>query len=369
MIYKLFANCYPIKGFFRSSILDVQNNTFDIIPNILFTFLQNRGVINTEKLIKKYGEHNSKIIAEYIDYLIEKNFIFECDYDELKCFSDINLAFSKPYQIQNSIIELNSNIENLKKHIQELINLNCPHIEIRFYEKVSFETLLKVVSCTENSLLRSIEIILPYNENYSENKIKQLCIDNLRINKLIFTSSPNDKILNDDNIARTIIFIKQKISSNNDCGFISPINFSCNLLMLSESQHYNTCLNRKICIDAEGNIKNCPAMTKSFGNIADTTMEDAINKPGFKDLWGFRKDDIDVCKDCEFRYMCSDCRCFIKNPQDIYSQPAKCCYNPYIAKWQGEEGYITVEQWRVQNPKWETKAKRKPLVKVPIKVE
>ena len=35
----------------------------------------------------------------------------------------------------------------------------------------------------------------------------------------------------------------------------------------------NTCLNRKICIDAEGNIKNYPAMAKSYGNIKDTTLE------------------------------------------------------------------------------------------------
>jgi len=110
-------------------------------------------------------------------------------------------------------------------------------------------------------------------------------------------------------------------------------------------------------------------MEQSFGNIKDITLEEALNKPGFKDLWGIRKDDIDVCKDCEFRYMCTDCRCIIKNPDDIYSQPAKCGYNPYIAKWSKEGGYISVDEWRKQNLNWEKKAKRKPLVKFPQKVE
>ena len=84
--------------------------------------------------------------------------------------------------------------------------------------------------------------------------------------------------------------------------------------------------------------------TKSFGNIKDTTLEEAINKPGFKDLWYICKDQIDVCKDCEFRYMCTDCRCFIKDPDNIYSQPAKCPYNPYICLWEGQEGYVPVEE-------------------------
>jgi len=163
-------------------------------------------------------------------------------------------------------------------------------------------------------------------------------------------------------------FLKNKLSPFS-CGVIAINSFCINMPLFTESQHYNTCLNRKICIDENGEIKNCPAMSRSFGNIKDTTLEEALNKPGFKGLWGIRKDDIDVCKDCEFRYMCTDCRCFIRNPEDIYSQPAKCTYNPYQALWQGEEGFISVEQWRRQNPAWEKKAKRYPLVKVPQKVE
>jgi len=85
-------------------------------------------------------------------------------------------------------------------------------------------------------------------------------------------------------------------------------------------------------------------MERSFGNIKDTTLKKAIEKPGFKDLWYIHKDQIDVCKDCEFRHMCTDCRCFIKDPDNIYSQPAKCTYNPYVCKWEGEEEYVPVEE-------------------------
>ncbi|MDR2057516.1 MAG: hypothetical protein LBP83_04405, partial [Dysgonamonadaceae bacterium] len=55
------------------------------------------------------------------------------------------------------------------------------------------------------------------------------------------------------------------------------------------------------------------------------------------------------CKDCEFRYICTDCRAYLQDSNDIYSQPAKCNYNPYIAKWAGEEGYYPVEEWIARN--------------------
>jgi len=65
----------------------------------------------------------------------------------------------------------------------------------------------------------------------------------------------------------------------------------------------------------------------------------------------------------------TDCRAFIKNPENIYSQPAKCTYNPYIAKWQGEEDYMSVAEWRNLNPEWEAGTKRRPLVNIPQSVD
>jgi len=116
------------------------------------------------------------------------------------------------------------------------------------------------------------------------------------------------------------------------------------LKYFNEASFYNTYFNKKISIDINGKIKNSPACSKSYDNIREITLLEVMGKPGFKDLWHITKDKIDVCKDCEFRHICSDCRAFIKDPENIYSQPAKCTYNPYIAKWEGEEGYVPVEE-------------------------
>ncbi len=106
-----------------------------------------------------------------------------------------------------------------------------------------------------------------------------------------------------------------------------------NMELFTEAHHYNTCLNRKISIDAEGNIRNCPSMPQSFGNIKDTTLEEPLNHPDFKKYRNHKKDDIEVCRDCEFRYICTDCRAYLEDPHNEYSKPLKCGYDPYTGEW------------------------------------
>ena len=75
-------------------------------------------------------------------------------------------------------------------------------------------------------------------------------------------------------------------------------------------------------------------MSESFGNIKNTTLEEAVNHPNFKKYWDITKDQIEVCKDCEFRHICTDCRAYVETPEDQYSKPLKCGYNPYTNEWE-----------------------------------
>lgn len=103
--------------------------------------------------------------------------------------------------------------------------------------------------------------------------------------------------------------------------------------MYTESVNHNSCLNGKISVDSNGNIKNCPSTSELFGNIKSNTLAEAIEMPGFRKYWDISKEKIHVCKDCEFRFICSDCRAYIEDPEDMYSKPLKCGYNPYTGEW------------------------------------
>jgi len=78
-------------------------------------------------------------------------------------------------------------------------------------------------------------------------------------------------------------------------------------------------------------------MRESFGNITETTLEKAINNLNFKKYWNITKDQIEICKDCEFRYICTDYRAYTERThfeKDIdLSKPLKCGYDPYTNKW------------------------------------
>jgi hypothetical protein len=78
-------------------------------------------------------------------------------------------------------------------------------------------------------------------------------------------------------------------------------------------------------------------------------------------LWSAKKDHIDVCKYCEFRYMCLDSRLPIKRKDKEWYFETECNYNPYIAKWQHEKGYKTLEQCGITSNQTGFKLNRKKL--------
>ena len=75
-------------------------------------------------------------------------------------------------------------------------------------------------------------------------------------------------------------------------------------------------------------------MIKSYGNIRNTKLIDVVNNPEFQKVWHIKKDEITKCQDCEFRHICTDCRAYLENPEDQYSAPLKCGYDPYTCTWE-----------------------------------
>lgn len=100
-----------------------------------------------------------------------------------------------------------------------------------------------------------------------------------------------------------------------------------------EAKLFNSCLNKKVGIDVDGMIKNCPSQNSSFGKIGNEKLLEVCLRNDFQQIWGVKKDSITECMDCEFRYICSDCRVYIKDSSDGLSKPEKCNYDPYKGVW------------------------------------
>ena len=59
--------------------------------------------------------------------------------------------------------------------------------------------------------------------------------------------------------------------------------------------------------------------------------------------------------------MCFDNRIPIKRNEKEWFMESDCHYNPYIAKWKGEEGYKTLTECGIQSNKEGFKINRKKL--------
>ena len=77
-------------------------------------------------------------------------------------------------------------------------------------------------------------------------------------------------------------------------------------------------------------------MKQNYGHISETSLASIVKKQSFKNPWSINKDSISICKDCEFRYVCTDCRAYTVD-DDLQSKPLKCNYNPYTGKWKNSD--------------------------------
>ena len=341
MKYRIFEGCRIIEGFERCIVEDLQRGTYKFYPKIITRLLDDKGIFsNNLSLFDDDFKYLTNVLAK-------DEMIFPIDDIEVDNFTQLDLSWEYPAHITNCIIVWNESfIEEYIRMIKEdFLHTNCRHLQFQIYDSLLSEHFFSIQNTINNSIIQSVEYIVGKNNFADENKLKEWVQQNKKIRFVSLCGSQNNSIIsNGENGMGVIVRTIEEIESPMQCGNVHYNYFSSNIELFTEAQHHNTCLNRKVCIDANGDIKNCPAMKKSYGNIRDTTLKEAIEKPGFKDCWTICKDQIDVCKDCEFRYMCTDCRAFIKDPANPYSQPAKCTYNPYICLWEGQAGYVPVEE-------------------------
>lgn len=334
--FQLFANCIPVKGKNRSVICDIQRNNITFIPNDLESILEKYEGKTLKYINKKYYNEFDIIIQEYFEFLEKNEFIFFTNNPEY--FPKLSKEWDNPAIVTNAIIDIDKNSKyNLKKVLFELNKLFCLHIELRFFDFIGISDIKKYIEYidfTKSSII-SVHILMPFTDEMTNIKIKKFIKNNKRIMSITIFNAKNDEYIPPISKNRGyIIYSTKNIKNNLYCGIISHNFFVVNTKLYTESLTYNSCLNRKISIDTCGNIKNCPSMPDSFGKIKDTSLKNALNHKDFKRYWYINKDLIHVCKDCEFRYVCTDCRAYIENPDDIYSKPLKCGYNPYTNKWE-----------------------------------
>lgn len=331
--FRLFSNCQLVKGAERSTICDVQRNRFHLIPNSLFDLLAEFQGSTITQIKQHFNNEYDEIVDEYFDLLIKEELIFFSNNHQL--FPPLNLQWDSPSEITYALIDIGQIVyENFDSIATQLDELDCKYVELRSYQPLSIEKLNSMLISFDDFTVISVSLVVHHNDAISTQEWRSFCDNHKRITSLFIHSSIEEK---DDHSTKYLVPISyktQKISSELCCGVIHPGGFVSFSETFTESLRFNSCLNKKIGIDQEGNIKNCPSMKNSFGNILDTNLREVLTRFEFTQVWNYKKDLIEVCKDCEFRHVCTDCRAFLDKPEDNFSKPLKCGYDPYSCEWE-----------------------------------
>ena len=328
-VFRLFACNVPVAGASRAIVCDLQRGELFHIPMELYTLL-------TEYEGRTLGEIKAELapeVAERVDaafaLLLENDLGVWLDPDEAARFPAIDLARERPATLDNAIIDVNRESRHDYPAIfAQLDELGCAHVELRFYDPVGLDELDRILEPTRRGRLRSIQLVVPY-AGWSAVDFERLWTAHPRIATISVHGAPTREVLRPGR-KLAVSHFRQRIESSDACGRIHPGYFSINLETFSEAQKLNTCLSGKVGIDVAGKIKNCPSCTECFGDAGTTRLSDVVQLGAFRRLWNVQRDQVDVCRDCEYRYICTDCRAFVSDP---LAKPAKCNYDPYAGEW------------------------------------
>ncbi len=334
--FRLFANCIPVRGARRSVICDLQRGSYRFIPNGLYDILTAYPDRTLDEIRADFEATEHEIIDEYFDFLLRHELGFWCE--EPERFPALDLSWEVPQRITNAIIDLDASSEHqhpsaFAQLITQLDDLGCRALELRVFAGLEPSRLPALLATCQRSRLRSIDLLTPYQEGMLDDDWQQLCQQHPRLSQIVIHSAPETRRIRVEGTGVPIHYRREHINAPSCCGQVHPGYFVCNLKMFTEAQTHNTCLNRKLAVDAGGEIKNCPSMPRSFGNVRETSLHSALAHRDFPRWWRVHKDQIDVCKDCEFRYLCTDCRAYLSDRDNLLSKPAKCTYDPYTASW------------------------------------
>jgi SPASM domain peptide maturase of grasp-with-spasm system len=333
--FNLFSNITIIKGINRVLFSDLQRNVSELYPIELSELVDGLKKKSIEDLFNDYDSESKEILQEYLDVLLDKEYGFITLNDWDFNFPPMSTTYNDYSTISNLFIELNdvSLLSSIKQTVEDL---SVKYLVIFCERTLQIEDFIQIDNYFDKSSLVGIEIYLPFYKGVNKNFINQINEKTFRIYNLVFYDCKSQPFKNKNNFRFSLEFTEEKLVRAS-CGKISLDYFNTNISKVLESLNHNSCLHKKISIDKDGNIKNCPSMPQSFGNIKDTTLEEALKHPDFKKYWNVTKDMIDVCKDCEFRHICTDCRAYTERNTfdgDIdLSKPLKCGYNPYTNEW------------------------------------
>ncbi len=123
-------------------------------------------------------------------------------------------------------------------------------------------------------------------------------------------------------------------------GYMVRPNFKAEKAKVDHYLNSHSCLAGKITITDRGDILPCIfSRNHVIGNTIEAgSLESVMIGNAMQQIWSTTKDSVMVCRDCEYRYVCFDCRPLSEaaaqgNSDYLHAPYPRCTYNPYTGEW------------------------------------
>lgn len=336
--FVLSSSCVITKGYNRSLIHDFSRNSSNLITNEYFDLIEYLDRKRIEDVISEVDNDSKAFFFDFLNFMYENEYALFVNNIELFPKKSDEL-YDDHVILKDCIIEIdkNTDFELLLNNLEQLDQLNCEDIQVWIKGKVDKVSIIRYLDVINDYDFLCVELCIENLDNVEREYFIEIIDKYAPISKIYLFNSPEAKIYEYISeyenqypmLMGQIIYINHPLNANN-CGIINFENLSFGVeTQFKINKKFNGCLYKKLVIDAKGNIKNCPYIANK---IQYKSIKEALSDEEFKKLWLIKKDDIEVCKDCEFRYNCTDCRAFTVK-DNIYSKPLKCNYNPYTNEW------------------------------------
>lgn len=331
----LFACCLPVRGERRSTICDLQNERFVFIPNALCDVLARHSALDVEAWKREHDHEHDDVIDEYVVFLIKNEFAFWTD--EPERFPPLDLTWETPHVITNGIIDVDAASDHdVARIFAEYDAVGCQAVQIRVFDSRPPEEISKLIAPADRSGIRSIDVLMADHPAATLDALGDLCAAHPRIASIFVHSAKRyqEASVQHNGAPVPVIFRTDAVTDETHCGQVHPAYFVTNFETFLESTSFNSCLNRKLSVDRRGRVRQCPSMPGDFGDHRSVSFRAVALRDDFQEVWAVTKDQIEGCRTCEFRHVCTDCRAYVREPGNRYSKPASCTYDPVTATWE-----------------------------------
>lgn len=325
---RLYPNCIAVMGFKNIVFQDIERQTYLQFSKSDLFDKENR--VSEKFNLKQVNKKGLELLKSHQLLISLKDQATDVQLKEASFYK-----WKHPSAITNTIIELSASNElicpfALSKVIQHLDLLMCRHLLVHLKSFVSCSQLKVLMDVIHVSEIHSYQLVVPYEPEYDTDDLGAFIMQQPKLKYLLFETAPDER-----NLENKIFFTRNKLKTSNKK---HPHQFNTNLFLFSEAHYHHTYFNRKLFIGEKGEIKNAPECEEIHGWIQTISepqqLKQLVATPAFQRLWFVNKERCEVCKDCEYRYMCVDNRVPYERENGYWYHEQACNYDPYEGKWQ-----------------------------------